>query len=78
MYFLAIPSPACPYTIVAGTAGWRGRLSPFGTEPNDGLVAVSETLVEEKDQPVLLPVIHTLMTISRRVRQVVVERLQPE
>jgi len=76
LYFRALPKPASPYTIVAGTAGWRGRLSPFRMEPNDGLVAVSETLVEEKDRPVLLPVLHTFLTISKKVQQVVIDRLQ--
>ena len=74
-YFRAMPMPTSPYTIVAGTTGWRGRRSPFGAEPNDGLVAVSETLVRDNDRPVLLPVIHTLLPLSRRVRAVVVERL---
>jgi pimeloyl-ACP methyl ester carboxylesterase len=76
LYFRTLPKLRSPYTIVAGTAGWRGRLSPFRMEPNDGLVAVSETLVEDKDRPVLLPVMHTFLTTNKTVRQVVIERLQ--
>jgi hypothetical protein len=34
-------------------------LSPFGQEPNDGIVAVSETVLA--GEPILLPVIHTFM-----------------
>ena len=38
-----------PYTIIAGTGGPRGRWSPFGSEPNDGIVAVSETACAPDD-----------------------------
>ncbi len=74
-WFGRLPRIACPYTLVAGTAGWRGRLSPFKGEANDGIVAVSETKVEESDQPVLLPVLHTFMMNSRAVHRLIVERL---
>ena len=39
----ALPVPACPTRIYAGTGGPVGRWSPFGDEPNDGILAVSET-----------------------------------
>ena len=67
----ALPAPAVPYTVIAGTAGPRGRLSPFGDEPNDGVVAVAETLVREADEPVLLPVLHTWMMDDARVKRAV-------
>ena len=67
----ALPAPAVPYTVIAGTAGPRGRLSPFGDEPNDGVVAVSEALVREADEPVLLPVLHTWMMDDARVKRAV-------
>ena len=70
-FFARLPRPAAPYTIVAGTAGSRGRWSPFGGEPNDWLVSVSETVVGPGDQPVLLPVGHTFMMANARVRDVV-------
>ena len=57
--------------MIAGTAGPRGRLSPFGDEPNDGVVAVAETLVREADEPVLLPVLHTWMMDDARVKRAV-------
>ncbi len=60
-FYRAMPLPRRPYTLIAGTAGPRGRLSPFGDEPNDWLVAVSETRVTEADVPLLLPVEHTFM-----------------
>lgn len=69
--FTALPPLDSPYTIVAGTAGPRGRWSPFGTEANDGLVAVTETLISPADQPVTLPVRHTFMMNDPRVRRVI-------
>jgi hypothetical protein len=69
--FPVLPPPSSPYTIIAGTAGTRGRWSPFGAEPNDGLVAVAETLITPEDRPVALPVRHTFMMNDRRVRAVI-------
>lgn len=41
--FAALPAaPGHPFTAVAGTRGPRGRLSPFGDSPNDGVVSVEE------------------------------------
>ncbi|MBX9581166.1 MAG: alpha/beta fold hydrolase, partial [Gemmataceae bacterium] len=48
----ALPPPAVPYTLIAGTAGPRGRWSPFGAEPNDGIVAVGEVPIRDEDRPV--------------------------
>ena len=75
--FSRIPPPAVPYTLVAGTAGWRRVPGPFSTEPNDGLVAVSETLVVPEDEPHLLPVRHTFMMNDRRIQQLVLDLLGP-
>ena len=71
LFYAGLPVPQVPYTIVAGTAGPRGRWSPFGHEPNDGLVAVSETRIYDDDPLVLLPVTHTFMMNSARVHDVI-------
>lgn len=60
-----------PYTIIAGTKGWSRRAGAFADEPNDGVVAVSETLVKSTDTPVLIPVRHTFMMNDPRVREVI-------
>ena len=70
-FYRALPVPPVPYTIVAGTAGPRGRWSPFGDEPNDGIVAVSETRIRDDDAVVLLPVTHTFMMNNAEVRAVI-------
>jgi Alpha/beta hydrolase family len=70
-FYAALPVPEVPYTIVAGTAGSRGRWSPFGGEPNDGIVAVSETRIRDQDEIVLLPVTHTFMMNNRDLQAVI-------
>jgi hypothetical protein len=70
-FYASLPVPLVPYTIVAGTAGPKGRWSPFGDEPNDGIVAVSETRIFDDDPLVLLPVTHTFMMNNARVQEVI-------
>src|SRR5438445_650075 len=66
--FAALPEIRVPFTVIAGTAGPRGRFSPFGDAPNDGLVAVEEAHVGNAE-PVLLPVFHTVMMDAEAVRE---------
>ena len=70
-FYASLPLPDVPYTIVAGTAGPRGRRSPFGDEPNDGIVAVSETRIGDDDAIVVLPVTHTFMMNNAGVHEVI-------
>jgi hypothetical protein len=70
-FYASLPPPLVPYTVVAGTAGPRGRWSPFGDEPNDGIVAVSETPVRDDDVVALRPVTHTFMMNDRGVQAVI-------
>jgi hypothetical protein len=41
----SLPVPKCATRTYAGTAGPKRRWLPFGDEPNDGVLAVSETLI---------------------------------
>ena len=74
-FFAGLPMPAIPLTLVAGTRGWPSRLSPFGAEPNDGVVAVSETRLGSGPGVIELPASHTFMMNNRRVRALVREVL---
>jgi pimeloyl-ACP methyl ester carboxylesterase len=65
--FAALAPFTVPFTTIAGTSGPRGRLSPFGNEPNDGLVAVSEACVGTAE-PELFPTLHTVMMDAVGVR----------
>ena len=75
-FFRQLPPPSVPYTIIAGTAGPRGRRTPFGPEPNDWIVAVEETKVGPGDRPVTLPVGHTFMMNDQRVHAVIRRALE--
>lgn len=67
----ALPVPAVPYSLVAGTAGPTGRFSPFGNDPNDGLVSVAETRIRPDDAPLLVPALHTFLMDHPAVRSAV-------
>jgi alpha/beta hydrolase family protein len=74
-FFERLPALSVPYTIVAGTRSGPGR-SPFGDDPNDGVVAVSETLVAPGDTPITVPARHTFIMNDRRVLAAILEVLQ--
>jgi pimeloyl-ACP methyl ester carboxylesterase len=74
-FFAGLPPLAIPYTIVAGTLGGPDRRS-FGDEPNDGVVALNETLVSSADRPIVFPVRHTFMMNDRRVRALILQILR--
>jgi pimeloyl-ACP methyl ester carboxylesterase len=73
-FFGSLPPLAIPYTIVAGTRGGPDR-SAFGDEPNDGVVAVSETIVTGSDRPITFPARHTFIMNDRRVRALIIRIL---
>ena len=70
-FFATLPRILVPYTIIAGTGGARGRWSLFGGDPNDGTVAVAETLVASNDAPILVSARHTFMMNHPDVRKAV-------
>jgi len=41
-FMSALPVPNCPTRVYAGTGGPIGPMSPFGKEPNDGILSVQE------------------------------------
>ncbi len=68
----SIPPTGVPTKIYAGTAGPRGRYSPFGEEPNDSVLTVKETMLPNVSIQTL-PVLHTFIMNSRVVTQDIVE-----
>jgi len=67
----SLPMPNVPTKIYSGIAGPRGRYSPFGEEPNDGLLTVKETLLPSV--PVqTVPSLHTFIMNSKLVTQDIV------
>lgn len=67
----ALPLPAVPTKIYAGVAGPRGRYSPFGEEPNDGLLTVRETLLPSVPLQTV-PSLHTFIMNSKIVTRDIV------
>jgi pimeloyl-ACP methyl ester carboxylesterase len=74
-FFTGLPPVVVPWTIVAGTGGWRGNWGPFGDDANDGVVAVDETEMNGPAQLAQLPVRHTFMMNDRRVRALLLNAL---
>ncbi|HET8648900.1 MAG TPA: alpha/beta fold hydrolase [Gemmatimonadales bacterium] len=78
-FFAALPRPAIPITVIAGTKSWPGPFNLFGAAPNDGMVAVDEARLAGNDAALVeLPVSHTFMMNSGQVRRVVQEILDQE
>ena len=72
-FFASLPAINSNYTIIAGTGGARGFWSPFGDEPNDGIVALSETRLSAQDTIVQLPVMHSFMMNNSQVQKRVLQ-----
>jgi hypothetical protein len=74
-FYRQLPPLTTDYTIIAGTRGPRGPLSPFGDELNDGIVALSETKIRDTDPLVQLPVWHTFIMNNPAVQKTVIQAL---
>lgn len=73
--FDELPEPDYPYLVIAGTRGLYGHLSPFGDEPNDGLVAVSEATLGDPDNVVTVPAAHTFIMNHPQVKAIIAASL---
>lgn len=67
--YARLPPIAVPFTVVAGTFGPIGRLSPFGRDPNDGVVSVCETKVDDTHEPTRVSAWHTLLMAHPQVHR---------
>jgi hypothetical protein len=74
-FYASLPVPTIPYTLIAGTAGPRGRWSPFGHEVNDGIVAVTEIPVYDDDPIILVSATHTFMMNNAGTQEVILQVL---
>ncbi|MEO7912766.1 MAG: thioesterase domain-containing protein [Roseiflexaceae bacterium] len=70
-FYETLPQPTIRTTIIAGTAGPRGHWSPFGDQPNDGVVAVEETRLGPDIEVILVASVHTLIMNSPQVTQII-------
>jgi pimeloyl-ACP methyl ester carboxylesterase len=75
-WFERLPAVSSPHTVIAGTVGWPVAFGPFQGEPNDGIVSVAETQINDDGAgPVLIPVIHASLITNRHVFDVIADRL---
>jgi pimeloyl-ACP methyl ester carboxylesterase len=75
-FMASLPIPSGPLKIYAGTAGLTGQHSPFRDEPNDGILAVSETFLSPSHAPVLVPALHTFIMNSAFVASDIVSTVE--
>ncbi len=68
-FFAALPPADVPCTVIAGTRGWRGRRSPFGDGPNDGIVALDEARLGDGTPVVEVRATHTFLMDHPEVRR---------
>ena len=73
--YTALLPPDYPYTVIAGTSGPTGRLSPFGNDINDAIVSVSECTLDPAHPPILFPAWHTTMMNNTDIQNRIVELL---
>ncbi len=72
-FYSRLPALDCPYTIIAGTAGMVGPISPFGEEPNDMIVGFEETKMRASDRPLAVPAFHSFIMNHSRTQQLTVD-----
>ena len=68
----ALPPLCVRCTAIVGTRGWVGGRSPFGDEPNDGVVTVCETALEGAEV-IQMPLVHTFIMDAREVAGVILD-----
>lgn len=64
-HFAELPVPTCPVLSIAGTRGWPASVGPFCGEPNDGVLAVSETHLGGEEPDLLVSASHTFIMNHR-------------
>jgi pimeloyl-ACP methyl ester carboxylesterase len=72
-----LPPLRVPCTVIAGTGGPLSRLLPFGQEPNDWIVSVSEAMIDS-GSTIPIAASHTFMMNYTQVRARVVAAFAAE
>jgi hypothetical protein len=68
----ALPVPDVPCKIYAGISGWQGKYSLFGLKPNDGILAVEETTLNNVPLETVAAV-HTFIMNHKAVAEDIVQ-----
>lgn len=62
-------------TAIVGTRGLQGGHAPFYGEANDGVVSLSEVSAAWLGEPLLVPIVHTLLPASKHVAKLILARV---
>ena len=71
----AIPQPTVPSTAIIGTRSFPSPLDPFGGDPNDGVVSLSEVDATWLTHRVSVPHLHTFLPSSTIVSNVIISTI---
>lgn len=66
---------SAPTTSIVGVRGLPSKRSPFSGDMNDGVVSVSEVSAGWITDQVLVSTIHTLLPSSKRVAEIILDRV---
>lgn len=72
----AVGAPRVPTTGIAGTRGIVARRGPFGLEPNDGVVTVTEVSAPWLVDQVQVPVMHMWLPSSAAVARIILDAVR--
>jgi hypothetical protein len=64
---------SCPYTLIAGTVGPTGPFSPFGDEPNDLILSLSDVKMRSQDTPILVPAPHSFIMNHPQTKAAIIQ-----
>ena len=71
----AVGPLSVPTTAIAGIRGLPWKRGPFGADANDGVVSLAEVSAEWLGELVRLRTVHTLLPSSRRVGEIILDRV---
>ncbi|RZI74195.1 MAG: alpha/beta hydrolase [Variovorax sp.] len=72
----SVSAAQVPTTSIGGTRGLSGRHSPFGSEANDGVVALSELQAPWIGEQIEVASFHTVLPASRQVAEIILQRVR--
>jgi hypothetical protein len=77
LFMDALHLPDVPTKIYSGTDGPRGRYSPFGEQPNDGVLTVEETLLPTIPSETIAAV-HTFIMNKKAIAEDIIRLVAPK
>ena len=76
-FMSSLPILDMPTFVYAGDGGMTGTLSPFGNEPNDGILSVMETRLPNA-RIEIVPSLHTLIMNNRAIAESIIQKCNTE